>query len=96
MSQDRADPFGLDLTGFMPGPAKPHARPEAIRQISEANNFPSRVRRRRTGRNVQLNVKVTPATLERFTAIADRNLWTFGELLERALDALEASAPDRG
>ncbi len=88
MGQDRADPFDLDLSSFKPAPTKLQARPEAIRQVSEANNFPSRVRRRRTGRNVQLNIKVTPEALHRFTAVADRNRWTFGETFERALDAL--------
>ncbi len=87
----RADPFDFDLSGFKPAPAKSQIRPEAIREVSEVNNFPSRSpspRRRRTGRNVQLNIKVTPQTIERFAAISDRNRWTFGETLERALDAL--------
>jgi len=76
-----------------------------IREVSEANNFPSRAaarpviaqehaaphvqRRRRTGRNVQFNIKATPETIARFTAIADKNGWVFGETLDRALDALE-------
>ncbi len=46
-------------------------------------------RRRRTGRNALLNLKVRPETLARFTAIADREGWLLAETLEHALDALE-------
>jgi len=45
-------------------------------------------RRHRTGRNAQLNFKVTPETLAQFTAIADREKWLLAETLEHALDAL--------
>lgn len=95
----RADPFDLDLADFAPKPAKPKVSKQEIRAVSEANQFPSRTatkpiepqapRRRRTGRNVQLNIKVTQATLERFTKLADSNGWAFGEALERAVEALE-------
>jgi hypothetical protein len=100
---DRADPLGdLDLSGFAPVPAtKPKVKPEAIRLVSEANNFPSRSpaappspkpkhqRRRRTGRSVQFNIKTTPEAIERFVTISDRQGWVFGETLDHALDALE-------
>ncbi len=101
----RVDPFGgdLDLSDFKPAPVKrPAARKDAIREVSEANNFPSRAperakpaktavvqRRRRTGRNVQFNIKATPETIARFTALADKHGLVFGELLERALEAFE-------
>ena len=42
-------------------------------------------RRQRTGRNVQLNIRATAATVARFTALADKHGVIFGELLERAL-----------
>ena len=45
-------------------------------------------RRHRTGRNAQLNFKVTPETLAQFTAIADLEKWLLAETLEHALDAL--------
>jgi hypothetical protein len=107
--QNRADPFAgdLDLSDFKPAALrKPAVAKEAIREISEQNNFPSRAaerpakaqpkslpqRRRRTGRNVQFNIKATPETIARFTALADKNGWVFGEALERALDALESRA----
>ena len=104
------DPFNgdLDLSDFKPAPVKkPPVQREAIRQVSEANNFPSRApepakpimasqqRRRRTGRNVQFNIKATPETIARFTALADREGLVFGELLERALDAFERAGAGR-
>lgn len=53
-------------------------------------------RRHRTGRNVQLNMKVTAATAERFTKLSDAQGWVFGETLARALDALEAVLAEKG
>jgi len=98
----RADPF--DLSDFQPTPLKRPAtvvRKEAIRQVSEENNFPSRAaermmaapklvvqRRRRTGRNVQFNIKATSETIARFTALADKRGVPFGELLNQLLDAV--------
>jgi hypothetical protein len=76
----RADPLDIDLSGFEPAlPAKPKVEQAFVRQVSEATNFPSRApaqkpkpaprqaRRRRTGRNVQFNIKATPETIARFT-----------------------------
>lgn len=100
----RVDPFGgdLDLSDFRPAvPKKPKAEPAVIREVSEANDFPSRApvrakpvksaqaqqRRRRTGRNAQFNIKAKPETIARFTALADKHGLVFGELLEKALDA---------
>jgi hypothetical protein len=102
----RADPFAVetepDIASFKPTPArKPSITRDAIRQVSEQNNFPSREapkakppkaktqRRRRTGRNVQLNIKASQETIDRFLAVADRKNWVLGEALEHALAALE-------
>jgi len=95
---DRADPLG-DISDFAPAiPTKPKAPVSAVRKVAEANGFTaSRAppstrppqRRHRTGRNAQLNLKVTPETLAQFTAIADRENWLLAETLEHALDALE-------
>lgn len=52
--------------------------PEAIQQ-----------RRRRTGRNVQFNLKARPETIEAYCALADRMDWGLGETLERAVALLE-------
>jgi hypothetical protein len=106
---NRVDPFAgdLDLPDFKPAlPKRPKVESAVIREVSEANNFPSRTakpakakaavpRRRRTGRNVQFNIKATPETIARFTALADKNGWVFGEALDRALDALEKNVPEK-
>lgn len=47
------------------------------------------VRRRRTGRNAQLNLKARPETIAAFCAIADLRGWGLGETLERAVELLE-------
>jgi hypothetical protein len=77
---------------------------EKVRAISEAANFPSREavappapaaevqreqRRYRTGRNVQLNIKVKSETLDAFYNLADTEGWVLGETLERAVKALQ-------
>lgn len=97
----RADPFegvvDLDVSGFRPA-AKAAVRPDAIRQVSEQQNFPSRaprLRRRRTGRNVQVNIKATAEVIERLVVISDRQRWVFGETLEHALTALEQALADK-
>jgi len=80
---------------------------ELIDRIAEDNNFPSRQathkedvvltksikqqRRYRTGRNQQLNIKATEQTINKFYRLADKDNITLGELLERALNALEKS-----
>jgi hypothetical protein len=93
----RADPIG-DLSGFTPGPKMAASHQEAIRRLSEASGFPSRepdrvvsyrpvVRRVwRTGRNLQLSIKVTADTLARFNALADKRGVPFGELVKQLLD----------
>jgi chemotaxis protein histidine kinase CheA len=55
---------------------------------------PSNKRYWRTGRNVQLNVKVTAETISRFTALAQQTKLPQGELLRRALDAYEEKMTD--
>lgn len=45
--------------------------------------------RHRTGRNVQLNLKVRTETVVRFYNIAKREGWVLGETLEHAVEALE-------
>ena len=49
----------------------------------------SPVRRRRTGRNAQFNLKARPETIAAFTAVADRMGWGLGETLEYAVALLE-------
>ena len=69
-------------------------------KVAEASGFRSRepltsrdgekvaVRRRRTGRNVQFNLKAKPETIEAFCAIADQQDWGLGETLEKAVELL--------
>jgi hypothetical protein len=101
---DRVNPFA-DLKeppvfGTKPKPERAIA-PEALAQIAEQNNFPSRQatkqpkaerrkpRTHRTGRNVQFNAKVTAETNRKIYKLADDRKVTLGELLELAVDALE-------
>jgi len=111
ISSQRADPFAIDaepdLSGFKPRPEQrtPAVARATIRQVSEENNFPSREaatkpkpktqRRRITGRNVQINIKAKQETVDHLVAIADRRGWVLGEVLEKALAALEAAERSR-
>lgn len=85
---------------------------DAIRAVSEAARFPSREarpttppqptpvkreqRRHRTGRNVQFNIRARQETIDAFLAIADREGWVLGEVLEHAIVALERELAHRG
>jgi hypothetical protein len=62
---------------------EPQPEPEADR-VGE-----TQVRRRRTGRNTQLNLKARPETIASFCAIADLKGWGLGETLEYAVALLE-------
>jgi hypothetical protein len=46
-------------------------------------------RRYRTGRNVQLNIKVRPEALQDFYALIDQYDWVQGDAFERAIAALK-------
>jgi hypothetical protein len=91
----------LDLSQFTPRkPTKSEQpAPEAVRAVAEGVRFTTREaikpeaqrqqRRYRTGRNIQLNTKVTLSTRDGFYEISDRYNWVLGETLERALQALK-------
>ncbi len=86
--------------------AKPIEK-DQIDKIAQENNFPSRQpekpakpqiaalsrarRRFTTGRNQQINIKATSETIDRLYRIADQKHMPLGEILQRALDALETS-----
>lgn len=53
------------------------------------------VRRYTTGRNRQLNLKASEATIERFYRLADERQIALAELFELAVDALEAASLPR-
>lgn len=100
----RANPF-TDLTDFAPKAQPKPVEPQQIERIASEMGFPSRQpivtpaapaaapkrRRYTTGRNQQLNVKATAETVERFYRLADQQAVPLGELLDRALQALEQS-----
>ncbi|MCR8726779.1 hypothetical protein [Frigidibacter sp. ROC022] len=54
------------------------------------------VRRRRTGRNMQFNLKARPDTIETYCAIADANGWGLGETLEYAVTLLQREYGTKG
>lgn len=95
----------IDISGFTPkavpnGPSK-----DQVRAISDQAMFPSRQpatpaaapvgkrppRIHRTGRNVQLSVKVTQEAVDTFYRISDEQRWILGDTFERAMIALEES-----
>jgi len=79
--------------------------PQQVRAVAQAANFKSREpaaapnietqfkrvpRRYRTGRNIQLNVKVSQETFDAFYAITEAHPgWVLGYTLERAVQALQ-------
>lgn len=76
------------LLGTSAKKPKPQAPRNEVIAAAEAVGFHSRERRRRTGRNAQLNLKVSPETREQFYAIADDNALGLGEAFEEALELL--------
>jgi len=98
----------LDLSQFTPRKSAKaeHPPPEAVRAVAEGAKFQSREpikatkprqqRRYRTGRNIQLNTKVTMSTRDEFYEISDRYNWVLGETLERALQALKRELEKEG
>lgn len=89
-----------DLGSFERGKAaapKPKTDSAQTQMAAEAAGFSSRepllgrsapekpLRRRRTGRNAQLNIKAKPETIDEYCRIADENGWGLGETLEHAV-----------
>lgn len=95
----------IDLSGFAPKkPAVLAPQAEAVRAVSEKASFRSREpvqakspnkadRRHRTGRNKQLNTKVTERTeqllYEIYDAHREREHWTLGEIIGLALETFK-------
>ncbi len=93
----------LDLSEFAPKTNKVNAdaraSKERIRAIAEPSSFRSRdavpqiskrePRRYRTGRNVQLNLKVRQEDADIFYALADEKGWVLGEAFQMAIQALK-------
>lgn len=109
-NQTRTNPFAdvaATLPTFQKKPkASQPVAADQVERLAKEHNFPSRqpvkakprpprrVVRHRTGRNQQFNIKATAQTIERFYKLADAQRVPLGELLEKALDALESSAGD--
>lgn len=64
--------------------------PKPAPVVAEVREGQGTQRRRRTGRNAQLNLKARPETIEAYYALADAQGWGLGETLERAVELLEA------
>ena len=102
MSGNRASVFSddLDLSEFQPKTPTPAKQ---VREVAERAGFTSREpqhslepasepvrreqRRYRTGRNVQLNLKVRQEDIEAFYALADQEGVVLGEAFARAVQA---------
>jgi hypothetical protein len=95
---DRGDPIG-DLSDLRPTKAqKPDLR--VVDEVATANGFPSRapqmyspkrqVRRERTGRNCQLNVRISQASLDAFVEISNRRKWIFSQTIDALLEVFQA------
>lgn len=66
------------------------SREPSVAAPAQPDPAPPRVQRRHTtGRNRQLNLKVTDEALGRFYALAEREGWVLGQAFEEAVAALE-------
>jgi hypothetical protein len=92
----------IDVSDFSPKPAAAGANREQVRAVAEPASFRSREptvsppkrepRRHRTGRNVQLNLKVRQEDADAFYALADEKGWVLGEAFQMAVEALQRSS----
>lgn len=94
-----------DLGGFEPTRReKPAPEPQAAAAAGFTRREPSPApepadppkaqRRRRTGRNAQINIKARPETLEQFYAAADAMGLGVGEAFEVAVELLQRKIAD--
>ena len=93
----------LDDLGSFDAKPKSKLRPKAAKaeteRAAQASGFKSReprsqaapkaLRRRRTGRNAQFNIKAKQETIDAFCQVADANDWGLGETLEYAVELLQ-------
>jgi hypothetical protein len=90
----------LDISGFVPRTDDAHRpQPAQLDELTRGSKFrsregvepePTRIqqRRRRTGRNVQFNIRATQQVIDDFKALSEQMDWPDGLTLERALQAL--------
>jgi len=91
----------LDVSGFAPRTDDVHRpQPAQLDELTRGSKFRSREgveseppriqqRRRRTGRNVQFNIRATQQVIDDFRALSEQMDWPDGLTLERALEALQ-------
>ena len=101
MAARRASVFAedIDVSDFGPKPAGTGVQREHVKAMAEPTAFRSREpapprrepRRHRTGRNVQLNLKVRQQDADAFYALADERGWVLGEAFQKAVEALQGS-----
>jgi hypothetical protein len=96
-SSGRADPTAGDMNlAQFEKSRSPSRRTSLLEAMHASAGFPGRskmpahlpARYRFTGRNVQINIKVTHEVWARWVDVADEHRFAYGELLELALDAL--------
>jgi len=105
MTGRRASVFNedLDISDFKPALSGGGVQREQVKAIAEPASFRSRdpepasasrrePRRHRTGRNVQLNLKVRQEDADAFYALADERGWVLGETFQKAVEALKRSS----
>lgn len=107
---ERASIFGkpkLDVAGFAPRTDEQlRPLPEQLDELTRGSKFRSREgvepattrveqRRRRTGRNVQFNIRATQRVIDEFKALSESQDWPDGLTLERALNALKREMADQ-
>jgi hypothetical protein len=99
----------LDISGFTPrSDDEPRPRPEQLDELTRGSKFRSREaaevqqinriqqRRRRTGRNVQFNIRATQQVVDEFKALSESQDWPDGLTLENALRALKREMAGKG
>jgi hypothetical protein len=100
----------IDVSGFAPrSDSEVRPRPEDLEQLTRGSKFrsregaepdpaPARVqqRRRRTGRNVQFNIRATQQVIDEFKALSEEMDWPDGLTLEKALRALKRELEGQG
>lgn len=100
MNDKRASVFDdeLDTSDFLPKSTKTFVDKKGLKDLAESKGFSNREpqpiqvkkqikRRNLTGRNQQLNIRVTEEVFAKFYKVADDNHWTLGETLEKCLNA---------
>lgn len=82
-----------EATGFSSRQPAIRASEAAAQRQSEPRK---KGRRYTTGRNQQINIKATAATIDRLYQIADARHLPLGEILELAIAALDRPEPGKG